>query len=215
MKPMLKVILTFLFSFTVLFASAYLFWYKPKFTLTKSKYEKKGNITTSAYKLLKSKADSLKTYAITHKYNSSLCFMIDMSIHSGKNRFFVFDIDKDSVLCKGLVAHGSCDDGFQLTPSFSNTVNSGCSCLGKFKIGGSYNGRFGIAYKLYGLDATNSNAYERNIVLHSYECVPESETYPVPVCNSRGCPMVSPGFLEKIKPYIKESKKPLLLWIFK
>lgn len=213
---MLKLILTSLLSFTVLFASAYLFWYKPKFNLPKSKYEKTKSITSpSVYKLLRSKADSLKSYAITNKYNSSFCFMIDMSIHSGKNRFFVFDIDKDSILCEGLVAHGSCDNGFQLTPSFSNKANSGCSCLGKFKIGGSYKGQFGTAYKLYGLEMSNSNAYSRNIVLHSYSCVPEAETYPVPICNSRGCAMISPGFLEKLKPIIKESKKPLLLWIYK
>ena len=137
-----------------------------------------------------------------------------MKIASGRKRFFVYDLQKDSILFSGLVAHGSCDNGFQMEANFSNKVNSGCSCLGKFSIGNSYNGRFGIAYKLYGLDSSNSNAYERSIVLHSYECVPEQEIYPFPVCNSRGCPMVSSEFLQKLKPYIENPDKPILLDIF-
>jgi hypothetical protein len=137
-----------------------------------------------------------------------------MKIASGKERFFVYDLDRDSILIAGLVAHGSCDNGFQADPVFSNTVNSGCSSIGKFKIGKSYNGRFGLAYKLYGLDSSNSNAYERTIVLHSYKCVPGQETYPLPICNSRGCPMVAPGFLEKLKAYLDNSEKPVLMWIY-
>jgi hypothetical protein len=138
-----------------------------------------------------------------------------MSIESGHNRFFVYDIKNDSILLSGLVAHGSCDDGFLSEASFSNTVNSGCSSLGKFKIGNPYKGNFGIAYKLYGLDSTNNNAFKRFVVLHSYECVPEEETYPIPICNSRGCPMISPGFMEQLKPIINAAEKPVLLWIYK
>jgi hypothetical protein len=137
-----------------------------------------------------------------------------MQIASGKNRFFVYDIKNDSVLLAGLVAHGSCDNGFQMTPEFSDKPNSGCSSFGKYRIGKSYFGKFGLAYKLYGLDSSNKHAFERNIVLHSYECVPEQETYPVPVCNSRGCPMISPGFLNQLKSVIDQAKKPILLWIF-
>lgn len=131
---------------------------------------------------------------------------------SGKKRFFVYDTDGDSVLFGGLVAHGSCDAGFQTEAHFSNTINSGCSSLGKFRIGNAYNGRFGLAYKLYGLDSSNSKAYQRYIVLHAYDCVPENETFPLPICNSRGCPMVSPAFLQKLKPYL-DQPKPVLLSI--
>jgi hypothetical protein len=137
-----------------------------------------------------------------------------MSITPGKNRFFVYDLMKDSILLQALVAHGSCDAGFQTDPAFSNTINSGCSSLGKYKIGNSYNGGFGLAYKLYGLDSSNKNAFVRNVVLHSYDCVPEQETDPIPICNSRGCPMVSPGFLNQLKFIINKSERPILLWIF-
>jgi hypothetical protein len=66
-------------------------------------------------------------------------------------------------------------------------------------IGAPYTGRFGRAYKLHGLGSSNSQAFRRNIVLHSYFYVPEAETDPYPICNSLVCPMVSPGFLQQTK----------------
>ena len=96
---------------------------------------------------------------------------------------------------------------------FSNTPNSLCSSLGKYKIGVKYNGRFGKAYKLHGLENTNNKAYERYIVLHGYDCVPDETLYPEYLCNSEGCPMVSYKFLDTLSGYIDNSKKPILLWI--
>ena len=163
---------------------------------------------------LKQQASSVIPYVTKKHFNSNVCFFVDMSIASGKKRFFVYDLAGDSVIKEGLVAHGSCDAGFQIDPSFSNRPNTGCSALGKYKIGGCYQGTFGLAFKLHGLDSSNSNAFDRNIVLHAYDCVPDDETYPSPLCNSRGCPMVSPGFLDQIKPIINKSSKPILLWIY-
>ena len=96
---------------------------------------------------------------------------------------------------------------------YSNVPGCGCTSLGKYKVGYSYSGTFGLAYKLHGLEKTNSNAFKRYVVLHSHECVPE---YPVgdDICQSDGCPTVSPGFLKEIKPLIASSPKPVLLWIF-
>lgn len=160
-------------------------------------------------------ADKAKKYIAAHNYANNICFLIDMSISSGKNRFFVYDINKDSILLSGLVAHGACGDFFSADPTFSNVSNSKCSSLGRYKIGGKYSGNYGTAYKLYGLDETNSNAFNRVIVLHGYGCVPDEEPYPLPVCNSLGCPMVSYNFLKKLSGYIDKSNKPILLWMFK
>jgi hypothetical protein len=159
-------------------------------------------------------ASAQKTFLAGHGFNTSLCFLVDMQVSSGKNRFFVYDLDKDSILLAGLVAHGSGNHGFSFTPSFSNVNGSSCTSLGKYRIGYPYQGQFGPAYKLYGLDSTNDQAYKRNVVLHSYSGVPEGETDPYPICNSRGCAMVSPGFLKQLQPLINRSKKPVLLWIF-
>ena len=211
MNLLLKILSSFLLlvCFSGLFT--YFFWYRTKFNPSV-----KSAITADKKDInqLKIKAGAIKDFTKNKKYNGDICFLIDMKIASGKKRFFVYDIRNDSVLQAGLVAHGSCDDGFQMFPKFSDKPNSGCSSPGKYSIGKSYYGKFGLAYKLYGLDSSNKHAFERNIVLHSYECIPEQETYPVPVCNSRGCPMVSPGFLKQIKALIDKSKKPILLWVF-
>jgi len=155
-----------------------------------------------------------KDYLHRHRYNGEFCFLVDMRQPSGKYRFFVYDLRKDSILLAGLVAHGSGGSSFSVTPSFSNINGSGCTSLGRYRIGYPYNGMCGRSYKLYGLDTTNNQAFQRNVVLHSWKDVPDAETYPYPICNSRGCPMVSPAFLRQLQPMIDRSKKPVLLCIF-
>jgi hypothetical protein len=157
---------------------------------------------------------ALRPFAITHGCNTRIAFLIDMGLPSGKYRFFVADLEKDTLLLAGLVAHGSGNHTFAVAPSFSNTDGSGCTSLGRYRIGAPYTGHFGRAYKLYGLDSSNSQAFRRNIVLHSFSYVPEAETDPYPICNSLGCPMVSPGFLQQLEPLIDHSPHPILLWIF-
>lgn len=203
-----------LFIASAVFIHRSYFPFTPKFTLSKPLLSNSIEKSAESFLRLKTKASLLKQYIVTNYYNSKICFLVDMKISSGKNRFFVYDLQQDTILICGLVAHGSCDNGFQLNTSFSNKVNSGCSSFGKFKIGESYTGRFGLAYKLYGLDSSNSNAYGRTIVLHAYGCVPELEVYPLPLCNSRGCPMVSPMFLKKLRTYLYNTSKPVLLSIY-
>ncbi len=163
---------------------------------------------------LNSFAAQAKIFAAENSYNTGFCFLLDMSLPGGQNRFFVYDLDRDSILNAGLVAHGSCNTRFLEKAAFSNQPGCGCSAKGKYKVGYRYNGRFGIAYKLYGLDKSNSNAFDRNIVLHSYYLVPEKEVKPFPICNSLGCAMVSDGFIKQLALKIDASQQPILLWIF-
>ena len=165
---------------------------------------------------LKFQAALLKEYAKAHHFNTEYCFLVDMSLPSGKKRFFVYNMKKDSLEYSSMVAHGygSAPHFANESLQFSNIPNSAMTSLGKYKIGYSYHGAFGLAYKLYGLDSSNSNAFERAIVLHSYIYVPESETYPDIICESAGCPMVNSSFLATLGKYIKASQKPILLWIY-
>jgi hypothetical protein len=148
------------------------------------------------------------------KYNTEIGFFIDMRIASGKNRFFVYDLKNDKLLDKGLVGHGSgSETGISGKLKFSNTKNSLCTSLGKYSIGYSYKGTFGKAYKLYGLDKTNSNAFDRNVVLHKYSQVPFEEQEN-DICNSYGCPMVNERFFGGIEKIIDNSKKKIILTIY-
>jgi hypothetical protein len=163
---------------------------------------------------MQSKANAAKKFAAVKNFNTQICFLVDMSVSSGRNRFFVYDLKKDNVINSGLVTHGRCNELWLSGRRYSNQVGSGCTSPGKYKIGKPYRGRFGLAYKLYGLDSTNSNAFERYVVLHSMECVPEKEIEPLPICQSDGCPTLSPGFLKTVSKFIDASPKPILLWIY-
>ncbi|OOV16517.1 murein L,D-transpeptidase catalytic domain-containing protein [Flavobacterium sp. LM4] len=148
------------------------------------------------------------------KYNNKIAFFIDMKIKSGKNRFFIYDLKKNKIIDQGLVAHGSgSETGIKDKLRFSNVNNSLCTALGKYYIGYSYNGDFGKAYKLYGLDKTNDNAFLRNIVLHKYSKVPYEEQ-DNPICNSYGCPMVNEKYYARIEKLIDSSDKKIVLDIY-
>ena len=165
---------------------------------------------------LKQKAAMARDYLTANGLNTDICFMVDMSIPSGKKRFFVYNLSKDSVEFTAMVSHGSgswkpnCDD--QLV--FSNLPNSNATSVGRYKIGNSYWGTYGLSYKLFGLDSTNNNAFERAIVLHSDSYVPEKETYPYHIYESAGCPIVSPSFLTVLGKFVNTTKKPMMLWVY-
>ena len=165
---------------------------------------------------LKSKIAEAEEFVKKNDFNAEYCFMVDMSIPSGKKRFFVYNLQKDSVELSSLVSHGSgsykpdCQDHL----TFSNAPNSYATSIGRYKIGVSYYGTWGLSYKLYGLDSTNSKAFDRAIVLHSDSYVPEKETYPRHIYESEGCPIVSPSILGVLGKYITKSSKPVLLWIY-
>lgn len=148
------------------------------------------------------------------KYNKNIAFFIDMKIPSGKNRFFVYDLNKNKIIDNGIVAHGSgSETGVKGKLKFSNVPNSLSTSLGKYYIGNYYYGKFGKAYKLYGLDKTNSNAFKRDIVFHYYYDVPykEKDGY---ICNSFGCPMVNKKYFERIAKIIDDSETNILLSIY-
>lgn len=163
---------------------------------------------------LSSHAAKAKQFAKKHGFNISVCFLIDMSVNAGKNRFFVYDLSRDSIIDNGLVTHGRCNQVWLVGRKYGNEVGCGCTSVGKYRIGHRYQGRFGLAYKLAGLDSTNNNALKRFVVLHAHECVPESEVDPYPICQSDGCPTVSRPFLTRLARTIDESSRPVLLWIY-
>ncbi|HEV7782679.1 MAG TPA: murein L,D-transpeptidase catalytic domain family protein [Chitinophagaceae bacterium] len=162
---------------------------------------------------LEQKAAAANVFIQRNGYNDKVCFLLDMSLPSGQNRFFIYDLGKNSLQASGLVAHGNCFEYWLEGRRYSNVVGSGCTSLGKYRIGNSYTGKFGYSYKLHGLDSSNNNAFERTVVLHSHSCVPGTETAD-DICQSNGCPTVSPTLLVELKKIINNSKKPLLLWIY-
>jgi hypothetical protein len=158
--------------------------------------------------------NKVNSYALQNNMSTEYCFLVDMSLPSGRNRFFIYDLKKNSIVHAGLVSHGSCNETFMARPKFSNESKSGCSSLGKYKVGEFYNGKYGKSFRLHGLDNCNSNAYKRAVVIHGYHCVPDEEIYPRVLCNSLGCVMVSYKFFDKISRIIGKAEKPIVLWVY-
>lgn len=170
---------------------------------------------------IESKAKEALTFCQKNGYNEHYCFLIDMSIHSGLNRFFVYDFDKNKTTMSILVGHGCgnypwSSDWTRDKPTFSNVDGSHCSSLGKYKIGKRAWSDWGInvKYVLHGLEKTNSNAQSRYIVFHSWEKVPEKEVYPDGTAEGWGCPTISNNNMKIIDPMLQKSKKPVLMWIY-
>jgi hypothetical protein len=169
----------------------------------------------------RARATQALAFCKKRNFNTNFCILIDMSLHSGVKRFFVWDFKKDSVAHSFLVGHGCCDnpwnsDGSKTSPVFSNTDGSHCSSLGKYKIGERAYSDWGvnIKYVLHGLEASNSNAFNRFIVFHSWEAVSDDEVYPDGTPEGWGCPTISNNSFKQIDPLLKSSTKPVLLWIY-
>jgi hypothetical protein len=175
----------------------------------------KGETNSLEIERINFRIDEMKSMLNSNsKYNSKIAFFIDMRIPSGKNRFFVYDLQNNKIIDQGLVAHGcGSETGIKGDLKFSNVPNSNCTSLGRYSIGTNYNGMFGKAYRLFGLDETNSNAFKRAIVLHHYSAVPyeEQDHY---ISRSHGCPMVNEQFFKRIEKIIDSSKSNILLDIY-
>lgn len=163
---------------------------------------------------LRRRADQLQQYAAAHGYNTRYAFLADFNVFSGGKRFVCYDLLQHKIISTGLVSHGQGPDVRAEEVVFSNVSGSRCSSLGKYRIGGKYSGRFGTAYKLYGLDSSNSRAFDRFVVLHSYPSVPLTPQMEG-IVRSDGCPMLNPDYFATLEPYLDKASRPILLWIYR
>ncbi|RZJ52105.1 MAG: hypothetical protein EOO44_12855 [Flavobacterium sp.] len=176
---------------------------------------KDENLSTAEVERLNLQITEIKEkIGVSPNYNTKIAFLVDMRIKSGKNRFFVYDLVNDKIIDQGLVAHGSgSETAVRGDLKFSNEPNSNCTSLGRYSIEKCYKGIFGKAYRLTGLDETNSNALKRAIVLHHYSAVPyeEQDHY---ISRSHGCPMVNEQFFKRIEKIIDSSKSKIIMNIY-
>lgn len=180
--------------------------------------EKKPEVNFSKLKL---KAEEALKFCTSKNLNNDFCILIDMSLHSGVNRFFVWDFKNHKISKEYLVGHGcgsnswSKDDS-KANPGFSNEDGSHLSSLGKYKLEGRGYSDWGIniKYLMHGLEETNSNALKRFIVFHSWNLMSDEEVFPKGSPEGWGCPTVSNNAMKEIDPMIQKSGKPVLMWIF-
>lgn len=170
---------------------------------------------------IKSKAEEALKFCDSKNLSKDFCILIDMSLHSGVNRFFVWDFKNNKISKKYLVGHGcganawSKDDS-KANPGFSNEDGSHLSSLEKYKLEGRGYSEWGInvKYLMHGLEETNSNALKRYIVFHSWNLMSDEEVFPKGSPEGWGCPTVSNKAMKEIDPMIQKSGKPVLMWIY-
>lgn len=158
--------------------------------------------------------DSIKPWLVDNGYSTSLMFIADMSLPMNIKRFYVVNPDSQKLLASFLVAHGNGRGSTIDKAVFSNTPGSLCSSEGRYEIGGSYYGNYGKSYRLLGLDASNSNAFDRAIVFHSFKDQTDEE-YSMPNYFSSGCPMIARPSFEYCDSLIQLQEQPVMLVIYK
>jgi hypothetical protein len=106
--------------------------------------------------------------------NPDYVTIVDFSKRSNERRFFIFDLRKSRVIPL-LTTHGTNSDPNNqgMATVFSNTEDSLQSSLGFFLTLDAYEGLNGYSLRLRGIEASNSNAEKRGIVIHSAPYVSE------------------------------------------
>ncbi len=172
---------------------------------------------------IKSFENSNSNYGLCEKnnFNNDLFVFIDMKIHSGKNRFYVWDFNSKKIIKSCLVSHGCgnnawSNDFSKDSPTFSNVPDSHQSSLGKYKIGERGYSNWGVhtKYLLHGMESSNNKALQRNIVFHSWNAIADNEVFPSGTPEGWGCPAISNENFKFVDSLIQQSNKPTLMWIY-
>jgi hypothetical protein len=125
--------------------------------------------------------------------------VIDYSLPSTRQRLWVFNLKKSSLVYRELVAHGK-NSGDNHANRFSNKLGSLQTSLGLFRTEDTYRGSNGYSLRLAGLEpGFNDKAMERAIVMHGapYVDAKLSKTQGR-IGRSWGCPAVRTGIAKKL-----------------
>jgi hypothetical protein len=140
--------------------------------------------------------------------------IVDFSQSSTSKRFYIMDIEKQTVLFHTYVSHGR-NSGKEFATSFANKPQSFKSSLGFYLTTSVYKGKGdqGLSLRLKGLEKDiNHHAEQRGIVIHGASYVSESF---IKKCGrlgrSQGCPAVPDRVC---KPIIDNIKEGSCLFIF-
>lgn len=97
-----------------------------------------------------------------------LC-IVNFGKHSGEERFYIYNVRNNKYEYSGFVQHGNGKGNTAGKPKFSNVKGSNCSSLGLYKITSKnkmHSWPGAPCFRMVGLDATNSNAMARGILIH-------------------------------------------------
>lgn len=143
--------------------------------------------------------------------NPQYVAIVDYSAPSTQRRFYFINLRTGSVE-KYYTSHGIGSGQGNYAYKFSNTKDSRQTSLGMYLTGEVYTGSYGKTLRMYGLQRSNDQAYNRDIVVHGAWYVGEdfiNSTDPkTGLARGRlglswGCPALSLSMAEKLIPYLK------------
>lgn len=138
--------------------------------------------------------------------------IVDFSMPSTEKRFFLINT-KTGIVQRFLSSHGVGTSRNNYASRFSNTKDSRQTSLGFYITGEVYMGHYGKTLRMYGLQTSNDQGYNRDIVLHGAWYVSEEFIKTINpktkqpfgrIGHSWGCPAVSLGAIERLVQALKE-----------
>ncbi len=133
--------------------------------------------------------------------------VIDYSLPSTARRLWIFDLRKQKLVLRDLVAHGQ-KSGENFATQFSNREGSYQSSLGLFRTQESYEGAHGYSLRMDGLEpGFNDRARDRAIVIHAADYVsPLWSKREGRIGRSQGCPAVRPQVARQVVDKLKDGQ---------
>ena len=159
------------------------------------------------------RAEALLEYCRKEGYNTDIALFVDLSRHSGRRRFVVWDFERAEMVVAAPVSHGSGSVRSHVRSAYarlSNEDGSHLTSLGCALVAERYEGRYGVAYRLDGLDDTNSNLRSRCVVLHSWEYTASFPVWPLATVGSFGCPVLSRKMMARLDKLLNKHERVVL-----
>lgn len=162
---------------------------------------------------IRRRAAELYDFCRAKGYNTRISLIVDLSRHSGLCRFVVWNYEQDRALLCCPVSHGSGSKMPHKRSAYarvSNDDGSHLSSVGRALVAERYEGRYGVAYRLDGLDATNSNLRSRCVVLHGWKYTSSYPIFPLATVGSFGCPVLSCKMMAKVDAMLQNESGVIL-----
>ncbi|MBO7242170.1 MAG: murein L,D-transpeptidase catalytic domain family protein [Alistipes sp.] len=159
------------------------------------------------------RAAALRSYCEQEGYNTHLALFVDLSRHSGRCRFMAWDFEQNRPILSSPVSHGSGSQRSHRRSAYarlSNEDGSHLSSVGRALVAERYEGSYGIAYRLDGLESTNSNLRSRCVVLHGWSYTTTLPIFPIPTVGSFGCPVLSKRVMARVDELLRNQSRVIL-----
>ncbi len=162
------------------------------------------------------RAEELAAFCRERGYNCRVALLWDLSMHSGRRRLAVWNFAAGRAEHVFVAGHGSGSGRSHVRSAYarvSNEDGSHLSSCGRALIAERYEGRYGVAYRLDGLDDSNSALRDRCVVLHGWEFTAGFPAWPLPSVGSWGCPVVSLRDMAVLDGLLRREER-VVLWAY-